>query len=235
MKFPVINDKTENSDSSKKMIIRKPAHPTNHQIYQSTLHLFYVLKRKEYIGYEEILQRVIHYVKEIGIKLGLNKEITQYFEYNLDQFKKHEELLLTGLDRYRDHFMHQFHVFVTGYIIINELGIDNFKTSIRESMDWILRNNKGQYNKDFAKDKEQYEISDADVLRIWFLTAFYHDFAYILQKLDTELENFFVNLLGYPFKVKFDWENLLTDENSFSQHLCDLLKFFSSKRALKIP
>jgi hypothetical protein len=125
--------------------------------------------------------------------------------------------------------MHQFHVFVTGYIIINELGIDNFKSSIQESMEWILRNNKIQYNKNIVKDEDRYEVSDADVLRIWFLTAFYHDFAYILEKLDNELANFFENLLGYPFKVKFDWENLLTDENEFSHHICDLLKFFSSK------
>lgn len=100
------------------------------------------------------MRRVIHYVKGIGTKLGLNEEITHYFEYNLDQFKKHEELLLSGLDRYRDHFMHQFHVFVTGYIIINELGIDNFKSSISESMNWILRNNKTQYEKDCEKDKK---------------------------------------------------------------------------------
>ncbi|AKB53408.1 hypothetical protein A9239_12555 [Methanosarcina sp. A14] len=229
MKFPGPKDKVEQLDSTKKPISGKPVHPTNYQIYQSTLHLFLVLKRNEYVGYEEILRRVIHYVKGIGTKLGLNEEITHYFEYNLDQFKKHEELLLSGLDRYRDHFMHQFHVFVTGYIIINELGIDNFKSSISESMNWILRNNKTQYEKDCEKDKKLYEISDADVLRIWFLTAFYHDFAYILQKLDQELENFFLNLLGYPFKVKFDWEKLLTNENSFSQHICDLLKFFSSK------
>jgi hypothetical protein len=67
-------------------------------------------------------------------------------------------------------------------------------------------------------------------LRIWFLTAFYHDYAYILEKLDTELELFFQHLLGYSFKVKFDWEKLLTDESNFSKHICDLLKFFSSKK-----
>jgi hypothetical protein len=235
MKLSALDDKNEQSDSTKKTSGRSSTHPTIKEIHTSTMHLFLVLKRNEYVGYEDILERVIHYVKGIGTKLGLDKEITQYFEENLTRFRNHEELLLSGLDRYRDHFMHQFHVFVTGYIIINELGIDNFKQSISKSMDWIVRYNKSKYVEDFEKNnecykiKECYEIFDVDVLRIWFLTAFYHDFAYILQKLDKELENLFEALLGYRFKVRFDWEMLLTGEDSFSHHICDLLRFFSSK------
>jgi hypothetical protein len=241
LKFPVSNSKIKSldpegnisiSDSTNELdnVIMAPAHAINKAIYADTKHLFLVLKRKEYVGYVDILKRVTDYVKGISVKLGLDTGIIKYFEYNLDQFQKHEELLLSGLNKYRDHFMHQFHVFVSGYIIINELGIEHFKSSIQQSMEWILTNNKRSNQIAFDKDEKRYEISDADVLRIWFLTAFYHDFAYILEKLDTELQNFFEHLLGYPFNVKFDWENLLTDKNSFSKYICDLLAFFSSPK-----
>jgi hypothetical protein len=237
IKFPVQQDNNELSDTTNKMKLSGPTnkmklldppknirHITNGEIYEDTLHLFLVLKRKEFIGNDEILRRITHYVMGIGAKLGLNKEILKYFKNNLDQFQKHEEYLLSGLDKYRDHFIHQFHVFVSGYIIINELGIENFKLSIQKSMNWILSQNNNE-----CDNGEEYRISDADVLRIWFLTAFYHDFAYILEKLDERLGKLFENLLGYPFSVKFDWENLLTDKTAFSMHICDLLRFFMSK------
>lgn len=233
MEFPVPVDKTDSpvSPTKKKLayLDKNIRHDTNREIYNATLHLFLVLKRREFIGHDEILRRITHYVMAIGEKLGLNMEIIKYFQINLDQFQKHEELLLSGLDNYRDHFIHQFHVFVSGYIIINELGIENFKLSIQKSMNQILSlNNKSQNDKKCDND-EEYKILDADVLRIWFLTAFYHDFAYILEKLDTELEKFFDHLLGYSFNVKFNWEKLLTEEMGFSKHICDLLKFFMSK------
>lgn len=223
--FPTLPNKTKCLNLNKNI-----RHITNKEIYEDTLHLFLVLRRKEYIGSDEILRRITHYVMGIGKKLGLSPEIIKYFEINLDQFQKHEELLLSGLNQYRDHFIHQFHVFVSGYIIINELGIENFKLNIQKSMNWILGPNDKSYNNKECDNNEDYKISDEDVLRIWFLTAFYHDFAYILEKLDSELGNFFDQLLGYRFNVKFDWEELLTSGNDFSKHICDLLKFFSSKR-----
>lgn len=238
MNFPVLSDEVKLQDSNNKVKLPDPnnkikfsgpnnkaRHITNQEIYDDTLHLFLVLKRREFIGHEEILKRITHYVMGIGTKLGLNEEILKYFECNLNQFQKQEEYLHSGLDRYRDHFIHQFHVFVSGYIIINELGIKIFAKNIEKSMKWILSQN----NKGFEKVEDEYRITDADVLRIWFLTAFYHDFAYILEELDDALANFFDKLLGYRFVVKFDWEKLLTDEKH-SKHICDLLKYFSSKK-----
>ena len=52
-----------------------------------------MLKRKEYIGYEEILERITGYVKDISEHLGLTEEIKSFNRF-LEEFKKHEELLL---------------------------------------------------------------------------------------------------------------------------------------------
>ncbi|MDY0128608.1 MAG: hypothetical protein RBR63_00200 [Methanosarcina vacuolata] len=188
----------------------------NSEIFRNTLHLFLVLKRNEYIGYEEILNRISGYANDISELLDLTEGMTGSFKKYLDEVKKHEELLLYGLNDYRDHFMHQFHVFISGYIIINKLGIEPFRLLIKESLENILG------KKTFVPDK-------SDVLRIWFLTAFYHDYAYILEKIDIELGNFFKDVFGYRFTVKFSWENLLTKGNEFPEYLNYMVKFFANK------
>lgn len=71
----------------------EPSSEINKKIYEDTLHLFFVLKRKEYIGYEEILERITGYVKDISEHLGLTEEIKSFNRF-LEEFKKHEELLL---------------------------------------------------------------------------------------------------------------------------------------------
>lgn len=193
--------------------VASPSDKINRNIYEDTLHLFFVLKRKEYIGYEEILGRISGYVNDVSKHLELTEEIKS-FNKLLEEFKKHEELLLYGLDDFRDHFMHQFHVFVSGYIIINELGIEEFRSKIQNNMRHALKSN--------------IEISDRDVLRIWFLTALYHDYAYILEKIDAELSKFLKKILGYPFSVKFNWEQLLKEGSNFPKYLTQLLQFFVS-------
>ena len=193
----------------------EPSGEINRKIYEDTLHLFFVLKRKEYIGYEEILERITGYVTDISKHLELTEEIVSFNKF-LNEFKKHEELLLYGLNDYRDHFMHQFHVFVSGYIIINKLGIDDFRSRIQSNMRQALKRN--------------IEILESDVLRIWFWTSFYHDYAYILEKIDTELSDFFEGILGYPFSVKFNWEQLLKEESDFPEYLAHLLKYFISSK-----
>lgn len=192
----------------------------NKEIYDTTLHLFLVLKRNEYIGYDEILDRITAYANDISELLDLTEDMTGSFKRFLEGVRKHEELLLCGLNDYRDHFMHQFHVFVSGYIIINELGIDEvFRTKIDKSLLHIL-----------GKKRYDFVLSKSDVLRIWFLTAFYHDYAYILEKIDNELSNFFEDVLGYRFTVEFNWEQLLVKESEFPKYLNYMVKFFSSEK-----
>jgi hypothetical protein len=75
-------------------------------------HIFYVFKRNTYYG-EAILERIKHFIKNLLKRLGLPENI---FSNIWDNLRKHEDLMLYGLDNYRDHLMHQFHVFITGYL-----------------------------------------------------------------------------------------------------------------------
>lgn len=201
----------------------EPSGSNNKKIYRDTKHLFFVFKDREYIGYEEILDRVIEYANDINEYLE-NEYLERAEGYNsfkkfLNQVRKHEELLFYGLNDFRDLFMHQFHVFVSGYIIINELGIDLFQSEIQKHMRYAL-----------GPKKQNLVISEDDVLRIWFLTAFYHDYAYIFEKIDKELPVFYNDVLGDSFKVKSNWEQLLRKESDFTIYLSYLIKFFSSPK-----
>lgn len=191
--------------------------PINKKIYKDTLHLFYVLKRKEYVGYEEILGRVAEYANDVSKHLELSSESKPFTDF-LEKFKRHEELLLYGLNDFRDHFMHQFHVFVSGYIIINLIGFKEFKEKIISSM-----------TNAFDKSQEQLKISDFNILRIWFLVSFFHDHAYIFEKLHEELKNFFKSTFDEEFTVNFNWEQLLKKESEFSTYLTDLQNIFSKQ------
>lgn len=151
----------------------------NEKIYKDTLHLFYVLERKEYVGYEEILGRVADYANDISKYLGVTSESKPFADF-LEKFEKHKELSHYGLNDFRDHFMHQFHVFVSGYIIINLIGFDVFQKQIENSMKLVL-----------GKSENQLNISNCHILRIWFLVSFFHDHAYIYEKIGDELQNFF--------------------------------------------
>ncbi|MDR7666623.1 hypothetical protein RG963_12720 [Methanosarcina sp. Z-7115] len=192
-----------------------PKDSINGKIYIDTLHLFYVLKRKEYVGYNEILDRVARYINNISTYFGLTSKSKPFTDF-LDKFKKHEELLLDGLNDYRDHFMHEFHVFVSGYIIINLIEFDFFQTQIQKSMILAL-----------GKSQKQLKIPEFNVLRIWFLISFFHDHAYIFEKIGPELEIFFKDVFNQEFVVNFNWEQLLKKESNFPKHLTDLQSFFN--------
>lgn len=183
----------------------------NQKIHEDTLHLFYVLNRHEYVGHDEILTRVEYYANDIFEHLELSCKSKNFTDF-LDKFKKHEELLLEGLSDYRDHFMHQFHVFVTGYVIINLLGFEEFipNTNTTKTVD------------DPAK------ISEFNILRIWFLVSFFHDHAYIFEKIQTELKNFLKDTFEEKFTVNFNWERLLTG-TKFPTYMTNLQTYFDKQ------
>ena len=194
----------------------------NKKIYDLTLNLFFDFKRKERIGYDEISNEISMYMNQISKLLNLDADMTRSYKDILEGARKHEELLLCGLDDYRDHFVHQFHVFISGYIIINELGFDVFVPKMKKNREYVL-----------GKQKDSYELSKSDILRIWFLTASYHDYAYILEKIEVELESFFKEFLGYSFKIEFDWKSLLTTNTEFTNYLINFVKFFDSEIGTK--
>lgn len=187
----------------------------NRAIQEDTKHLFYIMKRYEHVGYEEIMDRVIYYANKVSETLNVANSFS--FKHHLEKFKQHEELMLYELEEYRDHFMHQFHVFVMGYIILNKIGLSVVTDLV---------------NKSLPVDKSQIlfgiatPITEENTLRIWFLTSFFHDFAYILQEFDKGMSKFLHEMLGYRFRVRLDWSQLLAKGSPFPANLKHLVRFF---------
>ena len=184
----------------------------NLKVYEKLLHLFYVLKRKAYVGHDPIMERVVGFCQEISRVLKINFNVVKDL---LESFKRHEDLFLYSHNEYRDHFMHQFHVFCCGYVILNHIG---FKKVI-----------------DLLKEKHGLtkELTIFNVLRIWFFTSFFHDFSYILPKIDRNISNFLSDILHFRFSVNFDWTQLVKPRCKFEQSLQEIVGYFDINRDTK--
>lgn len=190
----------------------------NKKIYDLTKHLFFVFQRHTYIGYEEIMIRTMLYIKDVFKSVDMEKyyDLT---ERKLIDFMDHEKLMLYSTERYRDHFMHQFHVFVMGYIFINAIGIDEIKKRI----------NKRLHNID---EYQEIEIDDDGVLRIWILIALFHDIAYIFQQYDKTMQKFISDNLLADIPVHIDWGSILSGKKnkaSYIDTITELTRFFVSQ------
>lgn len=194
-----------------------------------TTHLFHVFHRGTFIGWSEIAGRINHYVEEITPILKLrDTDLLGRFE----KFQRYDELLLEDINQYREHFIHQFHTFVLGLILILQIGIDNFVTWTNDQLE-ARRTLTGE---PFRK------LDKRSVLRIWYLTSFYHDYAYILQKFDEGMAGFVKNVLQLKnFAVRNDWSQIFLDQpvaeakpengavRRFSQHLVNMASYFVCK------
>lgn len=94
-----------------------------------------------------------NHVKEIADCLSFNEKITKYLE-PLNDFQE----ILFQLPNYREHFIHQFNVFLIGYLILNTINKQQFKHFTD-----CLHN-------------------DKNVFQAWFLTSLMHDTGYPLGK-----------------------------------------------------
>lgn len=187
-------------------------------ILEKTIHLLQVLERKEYVGHKEIMFRVTKYADDIAEDIGISK--FDFFNGLLEDRKKHEELMLYETEGYRDHFMHSFHVFLLGYIILHHIG----KKQICEWLEKSLGCGPAPYNK--------LKPSNDGILRIWFLTAFLHDAAYVFQKFNEGIANFTAREWGYPLNILPNGTPLLkVDDNQmpFGTYLAQMLEFFASE------
>jgi hypothetical protein len=193
----------------------------NQKIHKDTKHLFYVLKRYEYVGYEQIMNRVLHYAQKTSETLDIADNFS--FQQYMERFKQQEDLMLYQLKEYRDHFMHQFHVFITGYIILNKIKLSTITGLVNQR----LATPQSQKLFDTVEP-----LTYENVLRIWFLTSFFHDFAYILQEFDKGMSNFLHNLLGYRFRARLNWWQLLRKKSPFPNNLVNLVRYFLGQDAI---
>ncbi|MBN1323160.1 MAG: GAF domain-containing protein [Methanotrichaceae archaeon] len=119
-----------------------------------------------------------------------NEKCDQLYSFRiLEDFKEYEKMLF-DLPRYRDHFIHQFQVFLLGSIIIDEvkkisrnIGIKNF----------------AEYYCDSIKIDYDENSSLADIS--WFITSTFHDVAYPIQKSEELFNKFFEKFMGIDEKI----------------------------------
>lgn len=190
---------------------------SNKNIYELTKHLFFVFQRHTYVGYEEIMARTMFYIKDVFRAVGMERyyDLT---EKKLFDFMDHEKLMLYSTQKYRDHFMHQFHVFVMGYIIINAIGIDKIKERINKRLENV-------------EDYKGIKIDDEGVLRIWVLISLFHDIAYIFQRYDKTMQRFISDNLLTDIPVHIDWGIIFSSTKnkvSYINTMSELTKFFTS-------
>jgi hypothetical protein len=191
---------------------------TDNEIYNITKKLFYVLKRRRYFGYLSIMGRIEGYIGDICDILDLDRKP---IEKLLESFRKHEDLMLYSNANYRDHFMHQFHVFVVGYIILHYLGIDIATNALNDNL---------------AIDHDR-KLGVKNILRIWFLSSFFHDNCYILSDFDSNIGNFLTDILVGPsnqtesnhdkfkFSVALRWGQLVSKNAGFLEKLSKVAEY----------
>jgi len=124
--------------------------------------------------------------------------------YHVFEIAKDFENVLFKDPRYRDHFIHQFQVFLSGLPIL-----DKHYASIKKA-----------YSKKFS------ETSEIEIEFSWLLAATFHDNGYLVQKFDTWLNSFFTVFLEIEdLPVKIDMSTLLLTRN-FQEYLDKLTSLY---------
>jgi hypothetical protein len=122
-----------------------------------------------------------------------------------DNYKEFEKILLKD-PFYRDHFIHQFQVFLTGCPIIKELYED-----IRANL---------------AKNTGCKNLDDVNVDFAWMITSTFHDVGYPIERFESWLNSFFKDYLdveGIPTGISFG--NILL-EKKFMEYLDKLSSLY---------
>jgi hypothetical protein len=161
----------------------------------------------------------------------LRKKYEQYYNFPLLEDFKSYEVLLLELPGYRDHFIHQFQVFLLGSIIIELMYKESFS-------DENSKRSSGKKAKSFS---DYYHLSlhmgagprseDFEADLAWLIASCFHDVAYPIQRSDQLFNNFFKKFMGLDNIVeKVSLCKVFLDSNygKLIDELCDLyvnLKF----------
>lgn len=115
-------------------------------------------------------------IKKIGKVFGFEKSFLEFCE-SLEL----SEPMLYQLPGYRSHFVHQLNVFLNGYLILNAMSDEQFK-STKQTI------------------TQRSKIENPDIFKIWFVTAMFHDTGYPLGKYGRVTQKF----LGKLFDIEFN-------------------------------
>jgi len=180
---------------------------------------------------------------DYDIALDLTKRLWKFYGLEYPEFQRGFEPVLLLNPRYRDHFLHQLHVFLTGCFIIDKMYKDRAVSAFEQ--------------------KFGNRIED-----MWLLASTYHDYNYNIQNYNDWIATFFRNTLfldenpsrlrldecyvkeGYMFKTKelcdafnlgvdrttllFFYEKIINEKNHGLLGALSLLKLIASKRPRKI-
>jgi hypothetical protein len=154
--------------------------------YADEIHRF-KLQYETCTSTDELYPLVMKTLQQLWVKKYDKNEAYQKFEI----YQKYEKLLFTD-SHYREHFIHQFQVFLCGLPILS--------MKHKEIED--------HYKHFFGKGaKVEIDFS-------WMLAATYHDIGYLVQKYETWLNSFFRDFLDVQkMPVNFDLGQLLFEKN----------------------
>lgn len=150
-------------------------------------------------GIEDIHSAVLDTSKEIG---GILKIPLGYWGVEEKELKSREALLYT-VPGYRDHFIHQFNVFLTGYKIIDLLGTESFSVPGLEKPD--------QY---------------CNIYRIWFLCSLFHDIVYTIEKMNKWLPSSLQRFLGIVIEGEDEKEKEKEWNSIYNHNILNWDKFY---------
>jgi hypothetical protein len=155
-------------------------------------------------GINEIYGKVTKLMSDIACLLDL----TAVFDTINNIGPAFESLLGTDI-RYRDHFIHEFQVFLLGYYLINEMD------ALQEDLVTYLQHTNDQFGL-------------KEVLKIWFLTSIFHDCSYSVCKIEAWLMNYF-SRVAIPPKFQVNWAEILVHFEAEKTNLSQLISSKSTR------
>lgn len=138
-----------------------------------------------------ILDKIYDSLRKLWVETyGLN-ECFEIFKI----YREFEPILFKG-SRYRDHFIHQYLVFLTGLPVISRFGSD-IKFNLSET-DGIVE-----------------DLVDVD--KSWLLASTYHDVSYPIQRFDDWSKAFFIDFLNIDTNpININMSQILLERNYLS-------------------
>jgi len=158
----------------------------------------------QHLEYGDILQELaVGYRTRIeddyDIALELIKKLWNKIDLEYPEFQKDFEPVLLLNPRYRDHFLHQLHVFLLGCYVIDKLYTDESISSFQQKFGNPIEN-------------------------MWLLASTYHDYNYNIQNYNEWIATFFKNTLFLdknPSSLNLDECYVKEDYMFKTKELCD--------------
>lgn len=197
------------------------SNPTsNVQIYEKVKEFYgqIRLKIEDVGGMDEIYKKVASLIEKIAQILNLRPALRVINNVG----PAFESLLGTDV-RYREHFIHQFQVFLLGYYLVNK------NDHLRKTLIDHLRGIDNRYV------KMKYNDILEDILKIWFLASIFHDFAYSVGAMESWLKSYFERVkIPPPPKFLINWSDMLIEYEIEKTRLVKLISHLTEEREDKI-